>query len=79
MSPKTEALVKEAMQLPYAERAHLVDELIATLDPEADNDIEELWAIEVEKRAIELALGTVKPVIWEEVKNEALKRVNGEK
>ena len=49
MRDRTVALIKEAMGLPYAERAHLVDELLTTLEPEEENDIDEAWAAEVER------------------------------
>ncbi len=78
MSERAVELIKEAMGLPYAERAHLVDELLATLEPEEENDIDEAWAAEVEKRGTEIAQGTVKPVIWEEVKKKALSLVHGQ-
>jgi len=50
--------------------------LLATLEPEAENEVDEAWAVEVERRGVELAQGTVKPVIWEEVKKKALSMVH---
>ncbi|HEX9276264.1 MAG TPA: addiction module protein, partial [Casimicrobiaceae bacterium] len=48
MSSTLEALEAEALQLPEAERARLVERLIASLD--ADPKVEEAWAAEVERR-----------------------------
>lgn len=76
MSDRAVELIKEAIGLPYAERAHVVDELLATLEPEAENEVDEAWAAEVERRGMELAQGTVKSVIWEEVKKKALSMVH---
>jgi len=47
-----ETLEAAALQLTPADRARLVDRLIATLD--ADPEVEEAWAAEVERRQIEI-------------------------
>lgn len=52
-----EALEAAALQLTPADRARLVDRLIATLD--ADPEVEETWAAEVERRQTEIENGTV--------------------
>lgn len=56
-SKTVEALEAAALQLTPADRARLVDRLIATLD--ADPEIEEAWAAEVERRQSEIENGTV--------------------
>lgn len=78
MGSKAELLIKEAANLPYAERAQVVDELLTTLEPEADEDVDEAWALEVERRGEELVLGKVTPFSWDEVKRQALRRVHGQ-
>jgi len=57
MSSTVEALEAEALQLSAAERARLVERLIASLD--IDPEIEEAWAAEVERRNAEIESGTV--------------------
>ncbi len=52
-----ETLEAAALQLTPAERARLVERLIATLD--VDPDVEEAWAAEVERRQAEIENGTV--------------------
>lgn len=52
-----ETLEAVALQLTPADRARLVDRLIATLD--ADSDVEGAWAEEVERRQSEIENGTV--------------------
>ena len=47
-SETVETLEAAALQLTPADRARLVDRLIATLD--ADPEVEEAWATEVERR-----------------------------
>lgn len=55
MSSTLEALEAEALQLSAAERAQLVERLIASLD--VDPEIEEAWAAEVERRNAEIESG----------------------
>lgn len=57
MSSTVEALEAEALQLSAAERARLVERLIARLD--IDPEIEEAWAAEVERRNAEIESGAV--------------------
>ena len=57
MSSTVEALEAEALQLSAAERARLVERLIASLD--ADPDVDEAWAAEVERRNAEIESGAV--------------------
>jgi len=52
-----EALEAAALHLLLSERARLVERLIATLD--ADPEVEEAWAAEVERRQAEIESGAV--------------------
>jgi putative addiction module component (TIGR02574 family) len=52
-----EALEAEALHLPPGERARLVERLIASLD--ADPEVEEAWAAEVERRQAQIDNGEV--------------------
>ena len=56
-SDTVETLEAAALQLTSAERARLVDRLITTLD--ADPQVEEAWAAEVDRRQTEIENGTV--------------------
>jgi len=55
MSSTLETLEAEALRLPAADRARLVERLITSLD--ADPDVEEAWAAEVERRSAQLDSG----------------------
>lgn len=57
MSSTVEVLEAEALQLSAAERARLVERLIASLD--IDPEVEEAWAVEVERRNAEIESGAV--------------------
>ena len=52
-----EMLEAAALQLAPADRARLIERLIATLD--ADPEVEEAWAVEVERRQAEIDNGTI--------------------
>ena len=56
-SETVETLEVLALQLTPADRARVVDRLIATLD--ADPEVEEAWAAEIERRQSEIENGTV--------------------
>jgi putative addiction module component (TIGR02574 family) len=57
MLSTVEALEAEALQLSAAERARLVERLIASLD--VDPEVEAAWAAEVERRNAEIENGAV--------------------
>mgnify|MGYP003403231312 CR=1 FL=1 len=57
MTATVEVVEAEALQLPAADRARLVERLIASLD--MDPDVEEAWAAEVKRRNAELESGAV--------------------
>lgn len=57
MQTQLEVLEAEALKLTPAERAKLAERLIASLDE--DSEIEEAWAVEVERRVAEIEAGTV--------------------
>jgi putative addiction module component (TIGR02574 family) len=77
MATTAEFLVKEASNLPYAERAKLVDTLLTTLDPVAESDCDTAWYAEIARREQELASGSAATFSWDEVKRQAQERVNG--
>jgi putative addiction module component (TIGR02574 family) len=57
MASTVEALEAEALELPEADRARLVERLIASLD--VDPGVEEAWANEIERRHAEVERGRV--------------------
>ncbi len=57
MSSTIEAVEAEALQLSAAERARLIERLIASLD--SDPDVEDAWATEVERRHAQIESGAV--------------------
>lgn len=51
MSERAHKLLKDALGLPVRDRADLIAELLASLEGEADEDVEAAWAAEIERRA----------------------------
>jgi putative addiction module component (TIGR02574 family) len=58
MSSQLEAVQAQALQLPPEERAQLADRLLASLFE--DREIEDAWAVEVERRIEEIESGRSK-------------------
>jgi len=70
----TEELINEAKSLPVELRAKLVDELLKSLNP-SQAEIDELWAVEAEKRVAEIEAGKVKTIPGAEVFKKLRKRL----
>jgi putative addiction module component (TIGR02574 family) len=77
MPLRADLLVKEAIILPYSERAKLVDTLLTTLDPVTEDDCDTAWFAEIGRREQSLADGTAKLHSWDDIKRQARERVNG--
>ena len=68
MSQTTQALESAALLLPPEERARLAERLLASHD--IDPEIEEAWAVEVEKRLADWDAGLIEGVPWDEVRKQ---------
>jgi putative addiction module component (TIGR02574 family) len=67
-----DALLQEALKLPYSERADVAAELLASLDEEPAESLEEVeraWAAEIERRARRVLSGASSGAPWPEVKS----------
>ncbi|HUD24619.1 MAG TPA: addiction module protein [Burkholderiaceae bacterium] len=60
MPTQVEVLHAEAMKLTPEERAHLADRLLASLSEDAE--VEQAWAVEVERRIAEVEAGRAQVV-----------------
>ena len=67
-------LLKEALKLPPEARAALAASLLDSLDQEVDENAEEAWQLEIERRLKELDSGTVKPISWSEARRRITSR-----
>lgn len=64
METRFEVLESEALRLSPGERAALAQRLLASLDEDAE--IEEAWAVEVERRIAEVESGVVQAIPLDE-------------
>lgn len=78
MKADTESILRAAYGLPEDERIQIIENLISSLEPESDEEVDALWAAEIERRANELEQGKVKAIPWAEVRKEAKRRMSGE-
>ena len=64
MISQTRSLLDAALSLSEAERWHLVERLLETLPPEADQVEDDKFFAELERRSAEIEQGQVKPIPW---------------
>lgn len=62
----TEDLIEEAVSLPVDLRLRLVERLLESLNPTRD-DVDEFWALEAERRVVQIENGEVDIVPGDEV------------
>jgi len=68
-----EELLREALQLPEADRARVAAELLASLEPDLETRDGEAWIAEVERRARE-AIAGVSGLTWDETRKRVEER-----
>ncbi len=61
-------ILKDALELPPGARVALANSLLSSLDREIDQDAEEAWVAEIERRLAELDSEAVKTVPWADVR-----------
>lgn len=72
MAHDASEVLKEAMQLPPEARAALAGALIDSLDNHVDEDAEEEWNTEIQRRLDELDTGALNAVPWSEAREQIL-------
>jgi len=68
MSTRADSILDTALALPATERARIASELIASLDEDRDSDVEAAWAIEIDRRIVEIESGEAETTSWEEAR-----------
>lgn len=66
MTESTQRIFSEALTLPPAERAALIDRLLSSLDRQ-DSNLDELWAKEAEDRLAAYKAGELETIPEEEI------------
>jgi putative addiction module component (TIGR02574 family) len=75
MTRKISDIVEEARQMPYGERAELIEQLIADSAKDIDPKIEKAWGDEALRRLAEIESGKVKGIPGDQVAAEIRKIV----
>ena len=68
MIQSPQQLLSQAMQLPSPERGRLAAMLIDSLETEVDDDADQAWADEIQRRIDDINTGRVKLIPWSEVR-----------
>jgi putative addiction module component (TIGR02574 family) len=63
-----EELYERASELAPADRAELAGLLLESIEDETDEDVEDAWAAEIERRMAEYRAGRVRTIPWSEVR-----------
>ena len=69
MDPQT--VEHEALRLPPEDRARLAQKLLLSLDTLSEEELEQAWLIEADRRAREIDRGNVQPISADEVRLKA--------
>jgi putative addiction module component (TIGR02574 family) len=77
MAASRDDIFKSALTLSESDRADLIATLIRSLDADSEEDVEEAWRAEVERRARELESGVVKAVPWDVVRERLARAPHG--
>ena len=68
MSRDAAEVLKDALALPAEARPALIGPLVDSLDTEVDEDAEEAWRVEIQRRLLEIDSGTAKLVQRDEAR-----------
>jgi hypothetical protein len=71
MSRHSSELLEEALSLPASERAEIADQLLRSLQPATQSEIDKLWASEAEERLEAFERGDLRSVPAAKVFNDA--------
>lgn len=76
MAKTADDLRTEVLALPALDRARIATELLASLDSENvdDNEIDELWSTETQRRAAMLDTGRAGTLSWDEIEQRFAER-----
>jgi putative addiction module component (TIGR02574 family) len=67
MSRAIEDLYEQASRLPAEDRAELAGLLLESIE-EPEEQVEEAWAAEIERRMVDFRAGRVKTIPWSELR-----------
>ncbi len=68
MAGRRDELFEEALLLEQQDRVELAKRLIDSLDPTTEQDVEEAWLLEIDRRAAEVDSSATETIPWETVR-----------
>lgn len=71
MSPVAEQVLQTALSLTAEEQVELIEALIAALDQDDPQPLDDAWMAEIRRRSAEFDAGQVTPIPWEVVRRRA--------
>ena len=76
MAKTADDLREEVLALPAQERARIASDLLASLDSEAvdEDEIDQLWSTETQRRAAMLESGNAGTLTWNEIQQRFAER-----
>lgn len=73
--PDYEVLLTEASRLPVGDRIQLIEALWDTLPDDSLPPLSDEWIAEIQRRSAEYDSGMVQATPWEQIRGEALRRL----
>jgi putative addiction module component (TIGR02574 family) len=73
----TEALLAEVLELSEPARADFVAQILASLDGPPDADVDEAWALEIERRCAAMDSGAAMTTDWSELRQRLERDIFG--
>lgn len=78
---ETETILKEALAKPVADRAMIIRQLIASLDPPGEDedqaDVDAAWREEIARRIQEVESGAVRTIPWDAARERLKRAIHG--
>lgn len=75
MASKTQNVIDKALRLTPAQRAEVAERILASLEPEEDQDVELAWQQEIARRVAEVKSGKAKLIPWETVRKQVREKL----
>ena len=77
MNSHAQEILRSALALPESERADIAASLIESLDAVVDENVDAVWATEIQRRIDEIESGEVKLIPWDDVMRDMSGRRHG--
>ena len=73
----TETLLEQVLSLPEPDRAEVAVRILESLEPHHDADVDDAWAVEIERRCAAVDAGTLVTSDWNDVRRRIERDIFG--